>query len=384
MSYPPDFPYKTPYQLYWEANMIEIIIVELVLAAPNLLISIIKLVQCKKVSTFFSFLHCIAVNTFYTFMIFDLKGFGKLTMASYIILGIIGGLLLLNTWICPCGPCTCCSEQNICAATCEIWDRGYPEYEDCVKENRSLPPKLIINTKASHEESRQVWVEKQLWEKIEYKEDEDGRKFDEKVVGREVKELRTHYSPWGRVDEGGGQFTENPGCEGSYYDKHTETRTVYELDRNTDVSFNTWEDQTEDLELPNEPYILVKFYPKYTTSPQDNWKIEGLKNKLKREGGKYDSTVTTGSFFSVPGFRDYGYAGYKLDRFICMAKFGNSFFFKLLYFIGFVTGYSFLLESLLVVKFNEQHLYIIKHFSSKDDLRVQWGEKDDRFITTEV
>lgn len=90
--------------------------------------------------------------------------------------------------------------------------------QDVVSFNRKVPPKILVNATASHEESREVWTEYGEYDRAVYrtetKYNSDGITSEEEVFDHYEKAERiveTHYSEWDRVDNGGGKFYGIPG-----------------------------------------------------------------------------------------------------------------------------------------------------------------------------
>jgi len=96
---------------------------------------------------------------------------------------------------------------------------------EVVSYNRKLHPKIRIKCVAQHEESREVWEEYEEYQKkivtTEVRVDERGERHYYDTVHYETEErhVDTHYSDWGRVDEGGGRFSHRPGRWSNRYEK---------------------------------------------------------------------------------------------------------------------------------------------------------------------
>ena len=105
-------------------------------------------------------------------------------------------------------------------------------FHELVSYNRKVPPKIVVKAQAQHEKSREVWEEYKYvqYNVYEYTTTYHGpfKITDKKLSSTETKKeyIKTHYSPWKRVKEGGGKFNGIPGGLDSKYVKRVEKKTV--------------------------------------------------------------------------------------------------------------------------------------------------------------
>ena len=103
-------------------------------------------------------------------------------------------------------------------------------FHELVSYNRKVPPKIVVKAQAQHEESKEVWEEYKYvqYNIYEYTTTYHGsfKITDKKLSSTETKKeyIKTHYSPWKRVKEGGGKFNGIPGGLDSKYVKRVEKK----------------------------------------------------------------------------------------------------------------------------------------------------------------
>jgi hypothetical protein len=256
-------------------------------------------------------------------------------------------------------------------------------FEKVYKKDRTLPPNAEIEAGESHMESREVWTEIDKFKILEWKENEHGIQVGKTKVEHRENVIKVHYSEWGWVDDGGGHFTEIPGDPTHHYEKRTETRRMNEWNKKFDLSFQTWEDQTEEFVIPQADLVHINIKPKYVASDQDIHWLNCEVNKKKNLADNFKNAHAD-AYFNTAGFVKHGYTGSRYGRFVCMSKFGRSCIFKLLWFISFLVGYSFCVESIFLFTPKEYYTTVTKRVSTKNDLRAKWGERDECFEILEI
>ena len=178
--------------------------------------------------------------------------------------------------------------------------------QDVVSYNRKVPPKICIDAEASHQESREVWIEYEQYERPVYRTtyysdgSTAGRVFSHYETDYRYK--TTHYSEWDRVDKGGGRFDFLPGYSSSKYDKRTEYKTVVTWRKTTEYQYYSWQDKTKDLS--NIKYcsiVKAHFSHSLIFDDQSTDTISKIKSDLYKEGEQHDTDVSTSENFTCPG-----------------------------------------------------------------------------------
>lgn len=380
-----DYYYLTTSELtsiIYETYKVQISITGIAFCLPNIVILVYKLIERGSSSTLYSFIHSILLNLFYTFLLYDLMLCQRMLLGSIITLVLVIANFGLNImFLFYCQDLDCAYDCNLfleAKRVCRI-DNEAEHFYYVIDEDRSMPPTVKIEVKASHEESREVWSESERGTRTTWQEDQYGNRSNFSTSSYET-HIATHYSKWGRTEDGGGFFRSIPGDPTNFYKKSVEKRTVTEWTNTYTVNFQTWEDQTLPFKVPHNALTYVFIDPKYVASDKDRTFMAETERAVRNEGYKHDSHVVVNTKYDVPGLIKIGYMGSKYGCFSCMMSFGGTFFSKILFGILFLMGYSFFYESLFNFKFEVEHVNITKYISRDNNLRAKWGERDRDFV----
>ena len=388
-AFTPSPTYTDTYSAYdksdqcYEKHKVALILMSLLFSFPNVVMAAYKVFTCSRCSSLCSFLHCLSVNLLYAFLICDFILCGDMFMGSIITLCTVSSHILLSCLFLldhNCQTCPCCS---ICPDCCEIMcneNLQVSHLEDAVDVNRSLPLSITINGCAQHEESREVWEEYELVKKKTWDEDGYGNKSNYRTYTVE-NHIATHYSPWGRVDRGGGHFRSTPGYSSSHYRKlEAEKRTVTLWEQSYDFCFNTWEDQTEPFNVPYNALIRVHFTPKYIVPDREKGLLQVKEDEVRREALRHDTDVYVNTVYKVRGFHESGYIGENIVKLEEMKEFAKTCCAKFLGVFLFFAGYNFVYECIYRVNYDEISVAIIKCVSADNNLRAGWRKRDMNYI----
>ena len=349
-------------------------IIGLILASPNLIWLLIRKLRNKMTASRFTLFMNIILNFAYGHIIGYYLKYGK--DPSFTL-----GMLLLLLYI------------IICVYSFGLQLKGKRGYFDVIFNlchkfndskslnemisfNRKLCPSIKVGCVAQHEESREVWEEEEEYDKAIYK-----TETDEDGVSREVldhyekayRHVKTHYSPWGRVDKGGGHFNGIPGSSRNRYIEKTEYRTVETWRKEEDYIYKSWQDDTKCIENIKFCSIVEATFSYNISFDQESKNIiSEMKNKLYAKGKTYDTDVRTYDIFTVPGF---------CDKHICplnegeyqriQKKFANpcGYIFWLLFFI---LGYSSIFEAYSRYEIGKENIILYKYVSSQNNMRMPY------------
>ena len=188
----------------------------------------------------------------------------------------------------------------------------------------------------------------------------------------------THYSAWGRVDNGGGRFHGTPGAYSSRYDKSVEYRTVVTWTKTTEYQYTSWQDETKDLsDIKYCSIVKTHFSFLIIFDPESRDFVDKIKSDLYREGKTHDTDVTTTENFTCPGMifkhkcslNDEEYQRIK-------KKFAN----KCTYFwwiILLLLGYSSMLDCFARYEIGSENVTIRKFVSYNEDCRADYMKNDE-------
>lgn len=223
------------------------------LALPNILLQITRRCNNKITASCPTLVMNIILNFGYGMVlsiIFDIERFIAIILACVIIT-----IYIFISLICLCCQC-CCGERcffDVIYNLCHKLEDSKTLHE-IVSFNRKLPPLIYVGCKAQHKESREVWEEYEQYQRAVYnvttKTDSYGITSTKKRFSHyetDYKYRTTHYSSWGRVDEGGGRFRGVPGYTNSNYKKSVEYRTVVTWRKELEYKYSSWEDITENI-----------------------------------------------------------------------------------------------------------------------------------------
>ena len=249
---------------------------------------------------------------------------------------------------------------------------------EIVNYNRKVPPKIVIGCYADHEESRQVWIEYELYSKPVYESrliyDRYGYSHFETYISHYVDDYRyytTHYSKWGRVENGGGKFYGIPGSQSSRYDKSTEYKTVETWREEKNYEYKSWEDETGNIyDIEYFTIIDAVFITEIYLDKKSENNINDIKNKLIEFGKTQDTNVHSYVNYTIPQLiskhtcilNDYEYQ--KIKKKYC------NFYGYFCWFVTFILSYSSLFEFYARYEVGTKNISIIKRISSKNDKRA--------------
>ena len=251
--------------------------------------------------------------------------------------------------------------------------------------NRKYPPKVIVGAYASHQESREVWIENEKYEEPVYKKETvvfgDGQFYTRDVFSHNETKYRyktTHYSEWGRVDRGGGRFHGIPGSKSSKYEKkNLEYKTVQTWKKELDYEYVSWEDVTQDLSGIRYCSIIKASFLSYIYLDEGSKKIiERMKSELYNEGLKHDTDVHTYDEKTVPEMIHYHVCSLNDAEYIRIKKKFSTCLGYLIWFIFFILGYSACFEAYARYEIGEESITIYKTVSSTDDKRAKYNTYD--------
>ena len=257
--------------------------------------------------------------------------------------------------------------------------------QDVVSYNRKVPPKICVDAEASHQESREVWVEYEQYQRPVYETVtiyySDGSASSHEKFSHYETDYRyktTHYSAWGRVDNGGGRFHGTPGAYSSRYDKSVEYRTVVTWTKTTEYQYTSWQDETKDLsDIKYCSIVKTHFSFLIIFDPESRDFVDKIKSDLYREGKTHDTDVTTTENFTSPGMifkhkcslNDEEYQRIK-------KKFTN----KCTYFwwiMLLLLGYSYMLDCFARYEIGSENVTIRKFVSYNEDCRADYMKNDE-------
>ena len=348
-------------------------LIGLILASPNLLWLLIRKLRNKMAATVCTVIMNIILNFAYGHIIGYILKYGE---EASLCLGIV--LLILYIIACLCSVCHLCSGGrgyfDSIFNLCHKLDDSQ-SLNQMISFNRKLFPTTKVGCVAQHEESREVWIEEE-YDRAVYKEETDDSGITRTVLDHYEKDWRyveTHYSPWDRVDRGGGHFDGIPGNSENRYTKRTERRTVETWRKEEDYVYKSWQDNTKNIE--NIKYCsIIKATFSYTISFDQEPKniMNKMKDDLYAEGKTYDTDVHTYDIFTVPGFCDkhtcpLNEGEYQKIQKRCANPCGY-----ICWSILFILGYSSIFDAYSRYEIGKEHITLNKYVSSRDDMRMPY------------
>ena len=355
-------------------------LIGLALALPNIIMYILRKVRNKMAASAFTLFMNIILNFSYGNLIGYLV---KLGGKSSKILGF--SLLFLYISIC----LIILYWQHECECKCSYFEVIYnlcrkiedsKSLQEILSYNRKLHPIIKIGCYAQHKESREVWEEYEEYQVEIYREKTtyytDGthktKKYFDHYETRE-RYIKTHYSKWKRVDEGGGHFYHAPGSPNNIYKKSTETKTVETWREELEYKYRSWQDDTENLSDIKYCSIVEAFFSYQMNFDQTSLNIlSKMKSELYNEGLTYDTDVHTYEKFDVPDFNymhtcslnDFEYQRIK-------NKYGNCFGYTI-WITSFVLGYSSIFDAYSKYEKGKEKIIITKSISNDNDKRAPY------------
>ena len=375
------FPYKPKIDIY---SFIGAIIIGIGLSLPNIILQIIRRCKNQMTASWLTFVMNIICHFAYGSLICELLTFTG--YGTFLVTEIIGGFYLAICIICLfialCGGPK--SYYSVIYNLCKNLEDS-KTLQDVVSFNRKVPPKILVNATASHEESREVWTEYEEYDRAVYrtetKYNSDGTTSEEEVFDHYEKAERiveTHYSEWDRVDNGGGKFYGIPGSSKNRYDKRTEYRTVVTWRKTIEYKYTSWQDETKSLSnIKYCPIVKTKFSSNYLFDNDSLNCIKRIKDDLYREGKTHDTDVNTKEDYSSPGMifkhtcslNDEEYQRIKKRYANCCGYFW--------WFVLFILGYSSMFEAFARYEVGHEKISITKYISNGGNCRASYMKNDE-------
>lgn len=374
------FPNIPKYDAY---SFIGALILGIGLSLPNIILQIVRRCKNQMTASCFTFTMNIICHFAYGSLICELSKFTG--YGTFLVTQMIGGFYL--------GLCILCLLIALCGGPKSYYYVLYNlchdledsrTLQDVVSYNRKVPPKICVNATASHQESREVWVEYEHYDKAVYRTVytyySDGTSSSKEVFDHYEDAYRyrtTHYSEWDRVDNGGGHFHGCPGRRSSRYDKSVEYRTVVTWRKTTEYQYTSWQDETKSLSNIRYCSIVKSIFSSVYLFDDDSLNfIKKIKDDLYREGLTHDTDVNTEEDYTSPGMiykhncslNDEEYQRIK-------KKFANrcGYFW---WFVLFVLGYSSMFEAFARYEVGHENITIRKYISYEDNCRAPYMKED--------
>lgn len=254
---------------------------------------------------------------------------------------------------------------------------------EVVSYNRALCPKVMVGCYAQHEESREIWEEyEEYQEKIvttEVTVYANGEEDYRDIVHYKTKEryVDTHYSKWGRVDEGGGHFSHRPGRWGNRYEKRTEYRTVETWREEREYKYTSWQDDTQNINnIRYCPIVEASFRHRFVFDQSSQNILSKMKSDLREIGLTKDTDVRTYDKFTVPNFYNIHICSLNEAEYKRIKNKYNNRKGYLTWTILFILGYSSLFETYARYEIGKENIIIVKTISKYDDMRASY-QKDE-------
>ena len=255
---------------------------------------------------------------------------------------------------------------------------------EVINYNRKLYPKVMVGCSAQHEESREIWDEykviKEEVNRVEEYRDDDGHLHTEKKFSHfETKKIfiKSHYSNWGRVDEGGGRFLSPPGKASHKYEERTETRTVETFRKELEYKYTSWQDNTENINnIKYCPIIDVYFSHIFYFDETSENILAKMKRELKSEAYKYDTNIKSYEIFTVPNFSYTHVCCLDKDEYQRIKNKYNNKKGYIMWTISFLLGYSSIFETFARYEIGKEKIKIGKTISKRNDKRASYFKND--------
>ena len=248
-----------------------------------------------------------------------------------------------------------------------------------INENRELPPRLTIKTKISYEVSQEVL---EIYGPVEVF-DEPIRllalnEFGDEVVYNQQRSLgmidgyiRSEYSEWKRVDQGGGKLTytqKNPKLKKG---QRKEIKTKVS-DRNTFKNhifrYKSWQDETNFIiNNNNDNFLDIKFVYeiKFDSSAEESIKKfkKEITDKEKSEGNRTEFE----DIFDVPNFKENAFC-------VREKNYNKELKYLILGIIINLLGFSSFVNLFAKKEVDKIEIKILKSFSSSEQYKNKYDE----------
>jgi len=250
---------------------------------------------------------------------------------------------------------------------------------EVVSYNRTLCPKIKVGCYAQHEESREIWEEyeeykeKVVTTEVRVYSNGERRYYDHVHYETKERHVDTHYSSWGRVDEGGGHFSHRPGRWGNRYVKRTEYRTVETWREEREYKYTSWQDDTQNINNIRYCSIIeASFIHTFNFDQSSQNILSIMKSDLRKIGLTKDTDVRTYDKFTVPNFYykhicSLNDAEYRRVK----NKYSNRKGY-ITWTILFILGYSSLFETYARYEIGKEKIIIAKTISRYNDMRAPY------------
>lgn len=348
------------------------IMLGVILPLPNIFILFFKVFRCQKFGNILNFFHCIFTNLLLA-MLISMYQKGLLVMLIIWIIHLVINIII---------ECKCKCKYSLFQEWCEMdhnfiskyyCEKSVDNIDEIIAKYRRKPPIIYMEGKASHEESRTVLDEFEIHKIIVTR---DGTTTE----NYEKCHIKTHYSDWGLVEEGGGQFLDIPGNPSNFYARKTQKRTVITSQQKITIQYGSWIDKTEVPKIPNASKVNVHFYLKFCLSEEDQRSTEmlinGTKNKLQQKD--LDSEVKQVN--TIDDFKETVEYTKNLNCIDCMQKFKSTYCYRILWAINLLTGYSFFVETIFLPSEKDVSITIKKEiFRDVIPSAIEWGKEDTRW-----
>jgi len=353
----------------------------LILALPNILFQIIRKLKSKMTAPACSVIMNFFINIAYGNIIGFFIGVGEID-SFFIGLGFFAFFFIL----CLCNLMPVYRSNGAFSVITNLCHKieKKKSLDEMVSINRKLCPDIRVYCVAQHQESREVWEEYESYESPVYKTvtttDFEGNQTTEEVLDHyetNYRHIKTYYSEWGRVDQGGGVFKEDPVTVYDRIDKNVEYKTVVKWKKELEYKYKSWQDNTENIN--NVKYcsiIKANFTYKIFFDQESTNQINKMKKELYDEGITYDTDVKTNDIFTVPEFHSnhtclLNESEYeKIQR-----KYGNACGY-IFWFLLFILGYSSILEAYSRYETGQVQILIKKYVSSQDNQRMPFKQNE--------
>ena len=253
-----------------------------------------------------------------------------------------------------------------------------------VSFNRRIPPKIYARATASHEESRQVWKEYEQYTVPVYKKKtvvfNDGSGFSDEEFDHfdiDYRYKTTHYSRWGRVDEGGGRFNGCPGSSSSRYEKSEETKTVITWEKSKVYQYGSWEDRTESFSnIKYYTIVEASFDVDYYVDDESSKILKDYKDELYKEAEGRDTDVVSKIHYTTPSFFDNHTCSLNDEEYKRIKNIFSNCCGYTLWFILFLIGYNSIFETFSRYEIGKEDFTLVKYIAYDNKYRADYNEND--------
>lgn len=255
---------------------------------------------------------------------------------------------------------------------------SFPTIEQTINESKKLQPCLKIKARSFHQESREVcdtYENADIYGRAQYYyEQEEGSNdlvLKERLHFLRTQEMHTDtiYSDWGRVDQGGGKFIKkfesNDKCR---YEITKEEKEVETWNKEEELKYTSWEDNTNFISNFYEPVLGVNFKTEFILNDDTKNDIENLKTQMNEEAKTHDTETEISEIFTVTRLK---------EKVACLPK--DNFMINLIYlFIAFIFtifGFSSFVNFFIFYEEKEVDITLIKSVASTNKYNNPYVEQ---------